>query len=167
MSWSRVLEITSCMWFLYVSQFTRDLITSSFHPKILYSSASSSSSPLWALFCIVVTTSSPLYQLSHQSALAFFGVEVLRIVCKPNKQFTLILGSPEKTTCRPTFFWIWWWWSKKSILTLYKRKPLEEEPQVKCWRDGWLNAAKPDSWNVNISFYQAILAAELHCAVLR
>ena len=38
-----------------------------------------------------------LDQLSHQSALALSGAEVLRIACKPNKQFTLILGSPEKT----------------------------------------------------------------------
>ena len=82
-------------------------------------------------YCIVATTSSSLYQLGHQSALAFSGAEVLRVACKPNKQFALILGSRKKTTYRPRPFRIWWWWSKRSILTLYKGKPLEEESQVK------------------------------------
>ena len=68
----------------------------------------------------------------------------------------------EKTSCRSTLFRIWWWWSKRSILTLYQRKPLEEEPRVKWWGDGWLDAVRPDSWDVNISFYQAFLASELH-----
>ena len=116
---------------------------------------------------IVATTSSLLYQLGHQSALAFSGAEVLHVACEPNKQFVLILGLREKTTCRPTPFRIWWWWSKRSILMLYKGKPLEEEPRVKWWGDGWLGAARPDSWDVNISFYQAVLVAELLCNVLR
>lgn len=60
------------------------------------------------LYCIIVTTtSSPLYQLSYQSLLAFSGVKVLRVVCEPNKQFTLIVGSPKKTTYRLTPFQIW------------------------------------------------------------
>ena len=46
MSWSRDLQITGCTWFSHVSltitQSTHDLITSSFHPKILHASASSS-----------------------------------------------------------------------------------------------------------------------------
>ena len=116
---------------------------------------------------IVATTSSPLYRLSHQSILAISGAKVLCVACKPNKQFALILGSQEKTICRPTPFQIWWWWSKRSILMLYKRKPLEEKPRVKWWGDGWLDVARPDSWNVNISFYQAILVTELLCNVLR
>ena len=113
--------------------------------------------------CRIATTSwSFLYQLGHQSVLALSGIEVLRVACEPNKQFALILGLWEKTTCRATLFQIWWWWSKRSILTLYKEKPLEEEPRVKWWGDGWLDTAKSDSWDVNISFYQAVLAAELH-----
>ena len=36
----------------------------------------------------------------------------------------------RKTTCKPTPFRIWWWWNERSILTLYKGKPLEE-PRVK------------------------------------
>ena len=79
---------------------------------------------------IVATTSSPLYRLDHKSALALFGAEVLCIACEPNKQFALIAGSQEKTTCRPTPFQIWWWWSKSSILTPYKGKLLKES-QVK------------------------------------
>ena len=43
----------------------------------------------------------------------------------------------------------------RRFLTLYK-KPLEK-PQVKWWEDGWPNAVKPDSRDVNISFYQAFL----------
>ena len=113
---------------------------------------------------IVVITSSPSYRLSHQSAIALSGAKVLRVVCEPNKQFTLIFSSREKTICRQTLFQIWWWWSKKSVFTLYNGKPLEEESRGKWWGDGWLNAARLDSWDINISFYQALLAVELHCS---
>ena len=43
----------------------------------------------------------------------------------------------------------------RGFLTLYG-KPLKES-QVKWWEDGWPDAAKPDSRDVNISFYQAFL----------
>ena len=166
-SWSRDLKITDCTWFNHMNQFTRDLITSSFYPKILHASASSFSPLLWALLHIVVTISSFSYRLSHQSALVLSGIEVLRIGCELSKRFAMIFSSWEKITYRPTSFQIWWWWrSKRSIFMLYKGKPLEEEPRVKWWGDGWLDAARPDSWDVNISFYQAILAVELHCNVL-
>ena len=46
-------------------------------------------------------------------------------------------------------------------------KPLEEESWIKWWGDSWLDAARLDSWDINISFYQAVPAAELHCNVLR
>ena len=69
---------------------------------------------------IATTTSSLLYRLGHQSILALFGAEILLVTCNPNKQFALILGSREKTICRPTPFQIWCWWSERSIVTLYK-----------------------------------------------
>ena len=69
-----------------------------------------------SLYClIVITTSSPLYRLGYQSALALFSVKVLCVTCKPNKQFALIFGLREKTTCRPTSFQIWWWWSERKL----------------------------------------------------
>ena len=77
-------------------------------------------------YIIAATPSSSLYQLSYQLVLAFFGAEVLYVICKSNKQFILIFGSQEKTTYRITPFQIWWWGSKKSILIFYKNKPLEE-----------------------------------------
>ena len=85
-----------------------------------------------SLYCLIVaTTSSLLYQLGNQSTLAFFEAKVLCVACEPNKQFTFIIGLQRKTTCRPTLIQIWCWWSEKSILTLYKGKPLEEEPRGK------------------------------------
>ena len=60
------------------------------------------------LYCFIfVTTSSPLYQLGYQLALAPFREKVLRIAYELNKQFALIFGLREKTICRPTFFKIW------------------------------------------------------------
>ena len=53
--------------------------------------ATAMSSSLYHL--IVTTTLSPLYQLGRKSALAFSGAEILRVICEPNKQFALILGS--------------------------------------------------------------------------
>ena len=99
MSWSRALYITGCTWFSHVSQSTRDLITSSFHSKILHALASSSLPPLWVLFCIVDTISSALYQLGYKSALALSGVEVLRVICKPpTEQVCLIVSSQKLST---------------------------------------------------------------------
>ena len=84
---------------------------------------------------------------SHTSALALSGAEVLRVF----QSRCLVAGSREKTTYRSAPFWIWWWWSERVFLTLYKGKPLEE-PWVKWWEDGWSDAVRPDSWDVNISF---------------
>ena len=57
MSWSRDLQITCSTWSSHVSLIitrpARDLPTSSFHPKILHASTSSSSPLLWALLRIV------------------------------------------------------------------------------------------------------------------
>ena len=50
------------------------------------------SSSLYRL--IVATTSSPLYQLGHQSALALSGAEVLCVTCEPpTEQVRLIVSS--------------------------------------------------------------------------
>ena len=147
------------MWFCYL------ILHVTYQLYLLIYTASAMNSSLYRL--IVVTISFFSYQLGHQSVLAFSRAKVLRIACEPNKQFALILGSYEKTTYRSTPFQIWYWWIKKSILTLCKGKPLEEKPQVNCWRNGWLDAARPDSWDVNISFYWVVLAVELLCNVLR
>ena len=57
MSYSWDLQISSCMWSnpigLIITQPICDFLTLSFHPKILHTSISSSSPPLWALFRIV------------------------------------------------------------------------------------------------------------------
>ena len=52
---------------------------------------------------IVTMTSSALYRLGHKWALAFFGAEVLRVVCEP-KQFALIVGSRRLLTDRQCLF---------------------------------------------------------------
>ena len=48
-------------------------------------------------------------------------------------------------------FPIRWWWSER-------RSTMESHWKSHEWsgeRDGWLDVARPNSWNVNISFYQA------------
>ena len=117
------IMIMVCMWSSYVS-LTLDLHMSC----LLYLSILTifTISPSSSYCLIVVTTSSFLYQLGHQSTLALSGVEVLRIACEPNKQFVLIVSSQKKAIYRPTPFWICWWWSERNILMLYKEKPQEE-----------------------------------------
>ena len=90
---------------------------------------------------------------SHTSALALSEAEVLRVLRSRGQAACLMAGSREKTTYRSAPFWIRWWWSERGFLMLYG-KPLEE-PRVKWWEDGWPDAVKPDSWDLNISFYQA------------
>ena len=42
---------------------------------------------------LLFTISSPLYRLGHQLTLALPGAEVLRVICKLNKQFAWIVSS--------------------------------------------------------------------------
>ena len=62
-SWSRNLQITGSTWSSHMSLIitgpARDLLTSSFHPKILHASTSSLSPPLWALLRIVLSSLQP------------------------------------------------------------------------------------------------------------
>ena len=88
---------------------------------------------------------------SHTSVLALSGKEVLRVLRSRGQAACLMAGSREKTTYRSAPFWIRWWWSERGFLMLYG-KPLEE-PRVKWWKDGWPDAVRPDSRDVNISFY--------------
>ena len=89
---------------------------------------------------------------SHTSALALSGAEVLRVLRSRGQAACLMAGSREKTTYRSAPFWIRWWWSKGGFFTLYG-KPLEEL-RVKWWKDGWPDAVRLDTGNVNISFYR-------------
>ena len=156
MTWSRDLAYSSRKNKLHLS---------SFHPKILHTSLSTPTPLATAMTSrrrYFRTDSDTTYSrtdsdttysrtdsdtTSHTSALALSGAEVLRVF----QSRCLVAGSREKTTYRSAPFWIWWWWSERGFLTLYKGKPLEE-PRVKWWEDGWPDAVRPDSWDVNISF---------------
>ena len=167
MSWSRDLQISDCTWSSHVSliitQPARDLLTSSFHPKILHASTSSSLPPLWTLLRTVsiLLQSHLSYQLGYQSALALSEAEVLRVACEPNKQFALIVGSRNdhlQINAFPNLMVV-----EQEEYPSYSTKDSHwRSHEWRCKRDNWPDAARPDFWDVNISFYQAFLAAELH-----
>ena len=89
---------------------------------------------------------------SHTSALALFGAEVLCVLRSQGQAACLIAGLRENTIYRSAPFWIRWWWSEKEFLMLYGK--LFKESRAKWCEDGWPDAVKPDSRDVNISFYR-------------
>ena len=116
MAWSRDLAYSSRR------------INTFFHPKTLHALYSA------PIFLAIATTAphrrhphlprTNSATTSYTSALALSGAEVLRVAYEPSRT------SSCKITCRSAPFQIWWWWSERGILTLYKKKPLEE-PRVK------------------------------------
>ena len=90
----------------------------------------------------------------HTSALAFSGEVVLRIAYKPSPIKQNAWAQAYKNYLQINAF---------PNLVVVEREGGSHALQKKATgravvsdeRDGWLDAAKPDSWDVNISFYRA------------
>ena len=91
---------------------------------------------------------------SHISALAFFGEKVLRIAYKPSPIKQNAWAQAYKDYLQINAF--------PNLVVVEQegnphalQKKATRGAAVSGERDGWLDAARPDSWDVNISFYQA------------
>ena len=150
MAWSQDLAYSRD---LAYSSRKNKLHLSSFHPKILHASFSASVFPRDRTSTSSLPPSSPLYQLGYNLSYistSFFWSRSPTRLTEPRPSSLLDGRLARKDYLQISAFWIWWWWSKRGFLTLCG-KPLEE-PWLKWWEDGWPDAVRPDSWDVNISF---------------
>ena len=131
------------------SSFASNRTSNIFHPKILHTSFSTFDLPYIDLDIT-----------SYTSTLALPGKEVLRIAYKPlpikqnawaqaYKDYLQINAFPDLVVVK----------QEGSPHALQKKAT--RGAAVSNERDGWLNAARLDSWDVNISFYCLFCVAEV------
>ena len=90
------------------------------------------------------------YNLSYIST-SSFGKRSPTCLTEPRPSSLLDGRLARKDYLQISAFPVRWWWSER-------RSTKESHWGSHEWsgeRDGWLDAARPDSWDVNISFYQA------------
>ena len=92
------------------------------------------------------------YNLLYISTSSFWSRSPTRLT-EPRLSSLLDGRLARKDYLQISAFLVWWWWSER-------RSTIESYWGSHEWsgkRDGWLDVARPDSWDVNISFYQASL----------